>query len=64
MTFQFLVVLALAIGSALYFIRGLARPARSGGCSDCGSCKSGCPAKRLEAIQNDLNTPKARPHTV
>ncbi len=66
MTFQFYIVLALAIACALYFVKGLVRPAQSGACGPgCGSCKSGgCPVKRLEAIQTDLNTPKAHPHTI
>ncbi len=52
MTFQFCIVLALALLCVLYFLKDLLRSAVSGGCgSGCGSCKTGCPVKKLEAVQ-------------
>ena len=62
MTFQFFVVLVLAVLCVLYFLKDLLGSALKGGCgSGCGSCKSGgCPVKKLEAIQAELDPPKPR----
>lgn len=56
MTFQFAIVLILALACVAYFLRDLLRSFMGGGCaSGCGSCKSGgCPVKKLEAIQASL----------
>lgn len=55
MTIQSCIVLLLAVLSVLYFLKDLLRSAVTGGCgSGCGSCKTGCPVKKLEAIQEDL----------
>ena len=64
MTFQFFVVLVLAVLCALYFLRDLLRSALQGGCgSGCGACKSGgCPVKKLEAIQVKLDPPNPLGH--
>jgi hypothetical protein len=54
MTAQTGIVLVLALLCVLYFLKDLLRSALSGGCgSGCGSCKSGCPVKKLEAIQHE-----------
>lgn len=56
MTVQSCIALALVVLSVLYFLKDLLRSALSGGCgSGCGSCKTGCPVKKLEAIQEDLD---------
>ena len=62
MTFQFFVVLVLAVLCVLYFMKDLLRSAMKGGCgSGCSSCQSGgCPARKLEAIQAKLDPPKPR----
>ena len=63
MTFQFALVLILALGCVAYFLRDLLRSFADGGCaSGCGSCKSGgCPVKKLEAIQAALpESPRSR----
>jgi epoxyqueuosine reductase QueG len=58
MTVQTCIVLALALLCVLYFLKDLLRSALSGGCgSGCGSCKSGCPVKKLEAIQHAPDNP-------
>lgn len=57
MTFQFAVVLALALLCVLYFLKDLLLSAMSGGCSGCGTCASGCPVKKLEAVQRKLDKP-------
>jgi hypothetical protein len=55
MTLQFIIVLALALLCGLYFLKDLLRSALGGGCgSGCASCKSGCPAKKLEAVGEEL----------
>jgi hypothetical protein len=53
MTFQFAIVLILALACVAYFLRDLLGSFLDGGCaSGCGSCKSGgCPVKKLEQIQ-------------
>jgi len=63
MTVQTCIVIALAILCVLYFLKDILRSALGGGCgSGCGSCKTGgCPVKKLEAIQNDLDKPSHRP---
>jgi hypothetical protein len=60
MTFQSGIVLVLTALCVLYFLKDFIRSAVGGGCgSGCGSCKSGgCPVKKLEAIQTDLDPPK------
>jgi hypothetical protein len=59
MTIQFAIVLVLAVLCVLYFLKDLLRSALRGGCgSGCGSCKSGCPVKKLEAIQENLGPPE------
>jgi len=56
MTIQTFIALALALLCVLYFLKDLLRSAVSGGCgSGCGSCKTGCPVKKLEAVQKDLD---------
>jgi len=58
MTFQTCIAIALALLCVLYFLKDLLRSAVSGGCGSCGSCKSGgCPVKKLEAVQHDLDKP-------
>ena len=59
MTFQFAVVLALALACVLYFLKDLLGSAVTGGCgSGCGSCTSGgCPVKKLEGLQPGLADP-------
>jgi epoxyqueuosine reductase QueG len=60
MTVQTCIALALAILCALYFLKDLLRSAARGGCgSGCGTCKTGCPVKKLGAIRKDLD--KTRP---
>ncbi len=63
MTFQFCIVLALALGCAAYFLKDLLRSAASEGCGPgCGSCSTGgCPAKKLETLRSDLDKPSHRP---
>jgi hypothetical protein len=58
MTIQTCITLLLALLCALYFLKGLLRPARGGCGSGCGSCKSGCPVKQLEALQPGLDKPR------
>jgi len=58
MTFQFAVVLALALLCVLYFLKDLLRSALTGGCrTGCSGCSGGCPVKKLEAAQRDLDKP-------
>jgi len=63
MTFQFTIVLILALACVLYFLKDLLGSAVQGGCgSGCGSCKSGgCPVKKLEGLQAELPDP-SKPH--
>jgi len=62
MTLQSCIVLVLALLCVLYFFKDLLRSAASGGCgSGCGSCKTGCPVKKLEAIQEDLDNTRRDP---
>lgn len=50
MTIQSACVLALVLLATFYLLKDHLRP--SSGCgSGCGSCKSGCPARRLEAVK-------------
>ena len=57
MTLQSCIVLILVTGCVLYFLKDLLRSAVSGGCgSGCGSCKTGCPVKKLEAVQKQDKT--------
>ena len=59
MTLQTALALALVLLAALYFLRSSLRSLLGSGCaSGCGTCKSGgCPAKRLQAIQVELDHP-------
>jgi hypothetical protein len=61
MTIQSVIALVLALLCVLYFLKDLLRPAPGSGCgSGCGSCKSGgCPVKKLEAVQHDLDKPRS-----
>jgi epoxyqueuosine reductase QueG len=59
MTVQFCIVLALALLCVAYFLKDLLRSALNGGCgSGCGSCKTGCPVKKLAAVQHDPSKPR------
>jgi hypothetical protein len=59
-TFQFFLVLLLALLSVAYFLKDLLRSAVSGGCSSgCGGCKTGgCPVKKLETLQSRPESPR------
>jgi hypothetical protein len=62
MTFQSCIVLVLVFLCLIYFLKDFLRSAVSGGCgSGCGSCKTGCPVKKLEAIQEDLDKSHGNP---
>ncbi len=65
MTLQSLLTFALVLLAALYFFRGSLKSAVGGGCaSGCGSCKSGgCPVKKLQTIQENLEGPKPNGRT-
>ena len=55
MTLQTCVILVLALLCFLYLFKGILRSALGscGSGSGCGSCKSGCPARKLEAVRHD-----------
>ena len=60
MTFQFAIVLVLALLCVAYFLKDLLGSALGGGCSSgCGGCRTGgCPVKKLETVQSRLEKPR------
>ena len=48
MNFQFWIMLALTLAATVFMAR---RMFKSSCASGCGSCKKGCPAKKLEAVR-------------